>query len=135
MFVKAAVMKGGTDMQVSWPKRILYWAPRVLGVLFAAFISLFAFDVLGTGSGFWPTLGALAIHLIPTALVLLALLIAWRREWIGSLLFLALGIGYFWMTGLREHWSAYLIITGPLLLEAALLLANWYWRRELRPGM
>ena len=35
-------------MNNKW-KRVLYWTPRVLGILFALFISIFALDVFGEG--------------------------------------------------------------------------------------
>ena len=31
------------------PKRVLYWIPRALTILFALFISVFALDVFGEG--------------------------------------------------------------------------------------
>ncbi|NLG26827.1 MAG: hypothetical protein GX557_02895 [Chloroflexi bacterium] len=111
----------------------VYWAPRILSFLFAVFISLFALDVFGTGAGFWETLGALAIHMIPTALIIVALILAWRWEWVGAILFAALGIGYFVMTGMREHWSAYVAIAVPLFVIAVLWLLAWR-RRALSEG-
>jgi hypothetical protein len=62
------------------PKQLLFWSPRILCLLFAAFISIFAADVLGEGYGFWKTILALLIHLIPTWLVLIVLAVSWRRR-------------------------------------------------------
>ncbi len=36
-------------------KQFLFWSPRVLTILFALFLSLFALDVFGEGYGFWAT--------------------------------------------------------------------------------
>jgi len=118
-------------MKTIW-RRVLYWAPRILSILFAAFISIFALDVFGAGYSFWETLLALAMHLIPTALIVLILVLAWRWEWIGALGFLGLGIWYLVMTWGRMHWSAYLVISGPLFLLAILYLLNWLWRSEVK---
>ncbi|MGD0350866.1 MAG: hypothetical protein ABSB84_11240 [Verrucomicrobiota bacterium] len=115
-------------------KRLLFWTPRILCVLFASFLSIFAADVFGEGYGFWKTILALLIHLIPTWIILAVLAISWRREWVGGILFIALGALYlveFWG---RFHWSAYLCISGPLLLLGVLFFLNWLHRRELRPG-
>jgi hypothetical protein len=79
--------------------RLLLWAPRILCILFAVFVSLFALDVFGEGYGFWETVLAPLMHLIPTIIVVFMLLIAWRWEWIGGILFIALGMLYiivFW---------------------------------------
>jgi hypothetical protein len=57
-------------------KQFLFWTPRVLGVLFVAFLSLFALDVFGEGYGLGGTILALVMHLIPALLVLAALVLA-----------------------------------------------------------
>ena len=109
--------------------RILYWAPRVLGIMFAAFISIFAFDVLGEGYTFWETVVALLMHLIPTAVILLAVVIGWRWEWLGGLLFIALGIVYILV--FREgDLIAYLLISGPLFLVGGLFLFSAWSHRS-----
>ena len=113
-------------------KRIVFWMPRVLCVLFAVFISLFALDVFGEGYGFWETIVALLMHLIPTGIILIALAIAWRWEWIGAILFVALGAWYVIMAWGEFDWIAYLLISGPLFLLGALFLVNWLYRAELR---
>ena len=109
---------------------ILYWAPRILGILFAVFISIFALDVFMEGYGFWETVVALVMHLVPTAIIVIVLLIAWRWERVGGVLFLLLGALYIAMFWDRGHWTAYLLISGPLFLIGALFLAGWHYRRD-----
>lgn len=115
-------------------QRILFWAPRTLGLLFAAFISLFAFDVFGEGYSVWETIVALFMHLIPTGILLIALALAWRRAWIGAVLFVALGVGYLILAWGKFDGITYLLIAGPLFLIGALFLVNWIWRAELESG-
>ena len=112
--------------------QVLYWTPRVLTILLAMFLSVFALDVFGEGYGFWETVGALLLHLIPTFIVVIALVIAWRREWVGAVLFIALGLFYLVSSWGRFHWSAYLVISGPLVLIGVLFLYNWKYREQLR---
>ncbi|MBK7406691.1 MAG: hypothetical protein IPL49_11840 [Saprospirales bacterium] len=106
-------------------QRVLYWAPRLLTILFAAFISIFALDVFDGSQDIWKTLAALAIHLIPTLLIVLVLVLAWRWEWVGTVVFLALGIAYLITTWGRFHWSAYVVISGSLFLLGGLFWASW----------
>lgn len=114
-------------------KRLLYWSPRVLCLLFAAFISLFALDVFEGGFQGWRTLAALGMHLIPTALLLAVLALAWRWEWVGGVAFAALGLFYIaWSWG-RFGWVAPVVIGGVPLLLAALFAAGWILRGQLRP--
>jgi len=109
-------------------KRFVFWTPRIICLLFAGFISLFALDVFAENHGFWPTLLALSVHLIPTAILLVILATSWRWEWVGALIFPALGLFYiinFWG---RFRWPTYAIIAGPLFLLGALFLAGWLSR-------
>jgi hypothetical protein len=115
-------------------KQWLYWTPRVLCLVFAAFLSIFALDVFSEDHGFWQTVVALMMHLIPSALVVVLLVISWRWEWVGGVAFTALGVLYLVMTWGRFPLSVYFTISGPLFLIAGLFLVNWVWRSKLRPG-
>jgi hypothetical protein len=109
--------------------RTLYWAPRVLTILFAAFISIFALDVFDGNKSLGQTLLALAIHLIPTALVVLVLVLAWRREWVGAVAFCGLGMLY--AVWARQHPQWILVIGGPLFLVGGLFLAGWLAKKAV----
>ena len=113
-------------------KLALFWTPRVLCILFAMLLSLFASDVFSEGFGFWRTILALLIHLVPVYIVVIALVIAWRWEWVGAILFIALALFYLVGSWGRFHWSAYLVISGPLVLLGVLFLFNWIYRAQLR---
>ena len=107
--------------------RLLFWAPRILCLLFAVWLSVFALDVFGEGYGFWETTLALMMHLIPTALVLIVLAVAWRWEWVGAVVFSLLGLLYIgWMAG-RGPWLWFVFVSGPLFLVAILFLLNWLY--------
>ncbi len=54
--------------------------PQTLAIVFAAFVSVFALDVFGEGYGPVETVVALLIHLVPTYLILVALLVARKNE-------------------------------------------------------
>jgi hypothetical protein len=110
--------------------KLLFWAPRVLCLLFAAFISIFAADAFGEGQGFWETALRLALHLIPTALILVILAISWRLEWVGAVLFTTLGVLYSLLFWGRFHWSAYAAISASLSLIGLLFLTNWWSRSK-----
>lgn len=114
-------------------RRVLFWSPRILGMLFALFLSLFALDVFGEDRGLRETLLALLIHLGPVYLVVIALAVSWRREGVGALLFPALAVYYVvWAWG-RFPWITYAIISGPLVVIGVLFLLNWIYRVPPRP--
>lgn len=115
----------------TFSRRLLFWTPRAICFAFAIFLSLFALDVFHEGYGFWKTLLALLIHLVPVYIVLLVLAVAWRWEWIGAVGFAGLAIWYaqgVW----RRHPDWVAVIAGPLLVIAVLFLVNWLKHDELR---
>ncbi len=113
--------------------RLIYWTPRVLCILFALFISMFALDVFGEGRGFWETLAALGMHMIPTAVIVLVTILAWRWEWIGTLAFFTTGVLYSVRTAQHPDWI--LLIAGPQFLIGGLFLLSWFQRRRVRPAV
>ena len=114
-------------------EKILFWSPRVLGILIAIFVSIFALDVFGEGYSFWETIAALAMHLIPTLVILIVLGIAWRWEWTGGFLFVALGVLYITLFWEPSNLPAYLIISGPLFLVGILFLLDGCYRKANLP--
>ncbi|MCF7810602.1 hypothetical protein K9N50_06405 [bacterium] len=113
-------------------KIVLYWSPRVLCILFAAFISLFALDVFEAGKSVAEILIALAMHMIPTAIIVIVLIVSWKWEWVGAIIFTAMGAFY-----IIDAWGkfpivAYFAISGPAFLIGILFLLNWKYRAELR---
>lgn len=115
----------------STSKKLLYWVPRILTILFALFISIFALDVFGEHLTFWRTMLALTMHLIPTFMILILLALAWKWEWIGGAGYFALACLYLYMFWGRFPVSVYFVIAGPAFLIGILFFANWVWRKEL----
>ncbi len=75
-------------------RKFLFWIPRILCILFALFLGLLFLDVFDENLGLLESVLALLIHLIPAYIVIAVLLLAWRREWIGAILFTALAVFY-----------------------------------------
>jgi hypothetical protein len=113
-------------------KQVLFWTPRVLCILFALFLSLFALDVFSEDSGFWEKIVGLLIHLVPVYVVVILLIVAWRWEWIGAIVFIGLALFYLSQAWGQEHWGAIVGISGPLTLIGVLFLLNWTYRAQLR---
>jgi len=113
-------------------RRILLWTPRVLSLLFALFVGLFALDVFGEGYGFWKTTLALLIHLLPVFALLIGLAIAWRWAWVGALIFLGFSAWYLATFWGRFPLSVYLIMAGVPFVVGLLWLVDWFYRAELR---
>jgi hypothetical protein len=126
-------MKGDEDIS-RHSARLLYWSPRFLGIAFALFLSVFALDVFDEARGFWQTMLALSIHLIPSLIVLGALIAGLRWAWAGAASFASMAAVYMWWS-LPGHASWAATIAGPLLVIAALFLANWMERAKVRAAL
>src|SRR5271165_1160495 len=114
--------------------RLLYWSPRILTIAYALFISVFALDVFHEAHGFWHTALALSIHLIPSMVVVAVLIVAWRWEWIGAGLFFVAAVYYavFMLHRNIPNWDAVAGISLPLLVIAAMFMAGWIRRYDVR---
>jgi len=102
--------------------RFFHWTPRVLAILFALFLSVFALDAFGEG------IVALLMHLVPSLFVVAALAIAWKHERLGAALFLALGAAYVALAWGRFAPITLVAIAGPLALAGILFFAS-AWSR------
>ncbi|WP_374685810.1 hypothetical protein [Promineifilum sp.] len=118
------------------PNRLLHWTPRLLGVLYAVFISAFALDVWGMDGSFGDKLGGFLIHLTPTYAVVVALIIAWIRPAAGGVIFIGLAAVFSLFFGWQEA-TVLLIMALPLIVIGLLFLADsWAGQTRLRarPG-
>jgi hypothetical protein len=131
-------LKKGGNMS-NFSRRALFWTPRALSIAFIAFLSLFALDVFDGQHSFWQMVLAFVIHQIPVFVLIAALILAWRWEWIGAVLYASAGLLYvLWVVSMsrpvppavRLIWI--LTIAGPAFVIAGLFLANWLKRGELR---
>jgi len=109
---------------------VILWIARALSVCFAAFISIFALDVFEGNKGFWETALELLIHLIPTYLVILILVLAWKKPLIGSVVYSILGLLYIIVAWGKFDWTAYALIAGPLFVIGILYFIGWRQQKQ-----
>ena len=72
--------------------KILFWVPRILSIIVILFISLFALDAFQPERSIWDQVEDFATHLIPSFILFVLLLVAWKWELIGGAIFLLLGL-------------------------------------------
>lgn len=73
-------------------QKLLRLLPRVLAILITAFLAIFALDIFDMELGFWGTLLGLFMHLIPNFILIAVIIVAWRRDRLGAILFAALAL-------------------------------------------
>jgi hypothetical protein len=113
--------------------KLFHWFPRILCIVAILFISLFAADAFAPGLTIWQQLGAFLIHLIPSFILLAFLIIAWKWEIIGGIIFILIGLGFspviFMLNYNRNHsiWLSLVIIltiTIPFVVVGILFLIS-----------
>jgi len=109
--------------------KTIHWAPRITSLLFISFLSLFALDVFAEYQGL-AVLLPLLMHLIPSFVLLVLVIIAWKYDLFGATVFLIAALGYVWMVGLNRPWSWYVGISGPAIIVALLFFISWYQKRK-----
>lgn len=119
-------------MKISINKiNIIYWLPRILSIAFVLFLSLFALDVFSEYTG-WDLLLALFIHLLPSLVLCGIVVISWKYDLVGTIIFLSFAIFYIIAVGLDRHWTWYAFISGPTFIIAILFLISWFQRKKFR---
>ena len=72
--------------------KILYWLPRILAIFAILLMMMFSFDVFsGEGPVGKKLLGFLA-HNIPVFILIIVLVVAWKYEIIGGVIFIVLSV-------------------------------------------
>lgn len=99
-------------------------------ILTTLFISIFALDVFSEGYNFLGIILALWIHLIPTYILISALLVACKWERFGGILFIILGLFYIYMFWSRTQLLSYIIISGPLIPIGILFILSSLKKKE-----
>jgi len=80
-------------MKASNKIRIYHWLPRVICILAILFISLFALDAFQPDLTIWQQIGDFLMHLIPSFILTALLLVAWKWEYVGGIIFTIIGLG------------------------------------------
>ncbi len=102
--------------------RWLYWTPRLLSILIVVFLGLLATDAFNRPGRPGDHLAGFVIHLIPGLVVAASAALAWKRELVGGLVFIGLGVLYLMTAGTKVGYAAHLLISLPLVLTGALFV-------------
>lgn len=113
-------------------KKIMFWVPRIIMILFILMISMLALDAFEGDQSIYKKIIEFVIHLIPTLILIVVLIVSWRREWIGGIFFILLGILYIaWAWG-KFDLSVYFLISGTLFFAGILFWINWIQKKKTK---
>jgi len=115
-------------------KPVLYWTPRILCILAILFVSMFALDSFDPELTIDRQIAAFVIHLIPSYILIALLVVAWKWEYVGGIIFTVVGIAFAVMVFMtnynRNHFSLMqslintVIVAVPFILVGILFMLN-----------
>ena len=116
--------------------KFIFWAPRILSIMFSCYLALFSLDVFGMELSFWDTIVMLLLHNIPSFILLSILMISWKYELVGGIVFILTGLLYMlFMVTRYAIWRIILFIPIPVFLIGILFLIGWFKKRkEVKPN-
>lgn len=114
--------------------KIIHWAPRVAAIVIILFVGLFSLDVFEMQASPLELLAGFIIHNIPSIVMLVLLIVAWKRPAVGFIAFLVVA-ALFTIFFVRDIYALpnLLLFVLPILLVALLFYADWKWLKP-RPG-
>jgi len=118
---------------------ITLWSPRILCIGAILFVSMFALDSFEPGIPLSQQLINFSIHLIPTYVLLALLIVAWKWQFVGGILFTVVGIVMspfvYSMNLHRTHsvWTSLMIvlmITVPFIVVGILFILSHFMKKK-----
>ena len=107
-------------------EKTLYWIPRILAILAILFMLMFSFDTFGGNEPFSKQLLGFLMHNIPLLVLVIILVIAWKKELIGGVLFIVAFIAAGIFFDSFSDNPASLIVIAPFLITGVLFLVHHY---------
>ena len=105
-------------------EKLLYWIPRILAIIAILFMMMFSLDCFESGGT--DALICILMHNIPAFIIILVLVVAWKWELIGGILFIiAFFAGSIYFNGFGKNWGA-MIVMLPFLFTGILFLTHYF---------
>jgi hypothetical protein len=106
--------------------KFLYWAPRIICMLAIAFMSVFSFDVFEPQYTFAQQMLAFLMHNIPTLIMIALLIVAWKWELAGGIIFTSVSVaGLFFTTHFFKNNYGSIVVVTPFLLTGILFILHY----------
>ena len=119
--------------------RIIYWLPRILSIIAILVVTLFAFDVFDASGIITQTWDEFIIHLVPTYFLTVILVVSWKWEFTGGIIFLVVGLissPYVFLGNHNANQSIavsllnILFVTFPFIIIGLLFLLSHYTQKK-----
>lgn len=122
--------------------KVFHWLPRIICIIAILFISLFAADAFAPELSIWQQLGDFIMHLIPSFILLALLIVAWKWEYIGGIIFMIIGLGFSPIVFMHNYKMNHsigmslgiiLMITIPFVIVGILFIVSHFLKKKNLP--
>jgi hypothetical protein len=119
--------------------KTLHWVPRIIGMLAIMFITVFAADSFSDEKTFTKQISDFLMHMIPSLVLLGILIISWRWELVGGILFTVVGIGlspFIFQRNYHHNHSVgvslgiIMTVTFPFIIAGILFIASYFVKKK-----
>lgn len=119
-------------------RSFIHWAPRILCILAILFISMFALDAFDPSLTVGQQVLDFLMHLIPSFVLILILVLSWKWELVGGIVFTILGLVFsplIFMHNYRMNGSVQMslvtvaLITLPFIIVGVLFIMDYRLRK------
>ena len=121
---------------------LFHWLPRIICILAILFVSMFALDSFAPGLTIGQQLVTFLMQLIPSFVLLTFLILAWKWELIGGILFTIIGVGLSPFVFMLNHnrngmtvgnsLIVVLIINIPFVVVGILFIINHFLKKKTK---
>jgi len=119
--------------------KVFHWLPRIVCILAILFVSAFALDSFAPGLTIWQQLGSFFMNLIPSFALTAFLIIAWKWELTGAIIFIITGIilsilvyskNYNRIHSVGKSLAIVAIIAIPFIIAGILFLISYLLKKK-----
>lgn len=125
--------------------RIFQWLPRIICILAILFVSMFALDSFSPNLTIWQQIFGFFMHLIPSYVLIIFLIVAWKWELIGGIIITLIGIGFspflFNLNYKRNHFSVLeslgvvMAVAVPFIIVGILFIVSHIMKKKNLPAV
>ena len=110
--------------------KFVYWASRILSIVFILFLTMFSLDVIQPGLNTKEIIIGLFMHNIPVLVLILFTVISWKYDVVGGITYILAGLAYMLLRLVGSYfgggiWLSIFLISGPAFLIGILYIVSW----------
>jgi hypothetical protein len=119
--------------------KIVHWAPRILCILAILFVGMFSLDSFDPSLTLSQKLLGFLIHNIPTLILIAILIVSWKWEFIGGIIFILIGVGFSPIIFIHNYHMNHSVgislgiialITFPFVVVGGLFILSQYLKKK-----